>query len=138
MEHHITIRPHHFLCLPGYKGYGYSKEHANSWDRLSQSLAQYPNMKLKIVKGRDTLCEKCPNNGESGVNCNENFLKKLDEKVKKLLGLDEKKIYRYDEILDKLKDLLDPKKHAELCGDCGWREYGLCKDTFKKVAKTVL
>lgn len=137
MKNHITLRPHHFLCLPGYKGLAYNKAHASSWDALSKALKEYPNMKVKIVEGKDTLCKKCPNNGENGVSCNENFLKLLDIKVKTLAKLENNFIYKYDEVLDKIKKILNPKKHLELCGDCHWRDYGLCKDTFKKLSNTI-
>lgn len=127
-----TIRCHHWLCLPGYKGYSYNAEHANNWDKLSQLFIQNPNTKVKIVEGKDTLCLKCPNNGESGNKCDEDFLKKLDEKVKNLIGLETGKIYNYNQVLTRLKELLNPEKHKELCGECEWRHFGLCQDTFKK------
>jgi len=131
--HIIKIRCHHWLCLPGYKGYSYNKEHANNWDRLSKLFIQHPNTKVKIVEGKDTLCLKCPNNGEKGKQCDDAFLSQLDEKVKNILGVEADKIYNYSQVLNRLKELLDPEKHKQLCGSCEWRHFGLCKDTFKKV-----
>ena len=32
----IALRPHHFLCLPGYKGYNYNQAQVNSWDIISK------------------------------------------------------------------------------------------------------
>ena len=93
-------------------------------------------MKVKIVKGKDTLCKKCPNNGGNGTVCNETFLKILDEKVKNLVKLENNITYQFDEILAKIKKILNSQKHRELCGECHWRDYGLCKDTFKKVKST--
>lgn len=130
---HILMRPHHLLCLPGYVGFGYSKEHANSWDMISHLVASNSKIKIKVVEGRDTLCFKCPSNEESNTNCNEAFIKNLDEKVKNLLNIENNQFYIYSELAEKLKKILNPQKHEELCGDCGWRtKFGLCIDTFKK------
>ena len=126
------MRPHHLLCLPGYKGISYSKEHANNWDRISKLILQYPEIRIKIISGQDTLCKKCPNSAEKNVSCNEKWIKLLDEKVKSLVGLVDNKIYTYKELSSKVKDILNPTKHKSLCGDCQWRIYGLCKDTFSK------
>lgn len=136
MNNFITMRPHHFLCLPGYKGISYNSEHATSWDKISKSLAQYPNMRVKITLKQDTLCKKCPNNAENKASCAEHWVKALDKKVNNLLNLEENKIYRYNEILQRVQKILNPHKHKNLCGDCEWRTYGLCKDTFKKILTT--
>lgn len=125
----LEFRPHHFLCLPGYKGLNYDKNAKSSWDNLSKYLKENPDTQIKIVDGADSLCLSCP---KKGVNCTESMVGKLDEAVKKLLDLKVGGIYVYKELSDKLKNLLDPERHAKICGDCFWRVYGLCKDTFKK------
>lgn len=132
MKSFIEIRPHHFLCLPGYKGFSYNKEHVNNWDKISKLVKEYPNLKVKIVSGHDALCFKCPNNKNNEKTCNERELSILDEKVKQLLSLEENILYGYKDLNDKLRNLLNPKKHEHLCGSCQWRSVGLCKDTFAK------
>lgn len=129
----ILMRPHHFLCLPGYKGHSYNKEHATSWDTLSKLIASNPNIKVRIVEGEDTLCLKCPNSKKIGGTCDEKTVKEIDEKVKYFLNLENNTLYIFKEIVEKARKLLDPQKHEQLCGDCEWRtKFGLCKDTFKK------
>lgn len=132
MKNYIELRAHHLLCLPGYKGHAYSKNHANSWERVAKSLKQYPDMRVKIVTGRDTLCTTCPNNEKSENRCNEKLLALLDEKVKSILTLTENVTYKYNELHKSLKEIMTKEKHEVLCGDCHWRTYGLCKDTFEK------
>lgn len=131
----ILIRPHHFLCLPGYVGKGYDEAHTNSWDRISQLVEKQPDLKVIIVEGRDTLCFNCPNNGQGSLICNEDFVSALDKKVKELLELKTHQIYNYRELLKKLRGLINPQKHKELCGRCFWRGQGLCKDTFERSKK---
>lgn len=134
----IDLRPHHFLCLPGYKGYAYSKEHANNWDKISIQVLHNPNTKVKIVEGNDTLCLNCPNATNKGIKCNQNLITELDNKVMQLLGLVTGQVYNYSKVLDNLKQILNPQKHAELCNGCHWRNIGLCKDTFNKTNETIL
>ena len=132
VKNYIEMRPHHLLCLPGYKGYGYDKKHSNSWDRVSASLKQYPDMRVKIVSGRDTLCTTCPNDGSKGTNCNAKRLTALDEQVKNLINIKDNVVYRFNELMDNVKEVMTPEKHKELCGSCQWRSKGLCNDTFQK------
>lgn len=123
------LRSHHLLCLPGYKGLNYNETAKTSWDNFSKMMKENPKLKIKIVDGPDSLCLNCP---KKGVNCTEESVKRLDEKVKTLLNLKTGGVYFYKALNKKLKDLLDPKKHEKICGDCFWRIYGLCKDTFQK------
>lgn len=133
----IEIRPHHFLCLPGYEGISYDLSHKNHWDKFSEIFNQRPNTPVKIVEGKDDLCLNCPNNGKNKyVKCNEKALEILDKRLQNILNLKINKIYSYKQILNKLKEILDPQKHKELCGDCYSRTLGLCKDTFKKNVKS--
>ena len=128
----LKFRPHHLVCLPGYKGANYDQSSKNSWDMLSKEIKENPNLKIKIVNGPDSLCLNCP---KKGANCAEASVEKIDMAVKKILKLRLGGVYVYKEINDKLKGLLNPKKHATLCGDCFWRTLGFCKDTFKKQLK---
>lgn len=133
----IELRPHHFMCIPGYKGYNYDEASKNSWDKLTEQLKANPDTKVKIVDGADTLCLKCPNNPSLSQTCNESYVKKLDIAVKKILGLKTGDIYLYSDLNKKIKDLLNPEKHAKICGDCDWRAFGVCTDTFAKITNKI-
>jgi hypothetical protein len=125
----LQIRAHHFLCEPGYKGVNYDQNAKTSWDTITTYLKENPNAKIEIVEGPDSFCSSCP---KKGVNCTETYTKQLDDTVQKLLDLKIGAIYIYKQISEKLKEMLDPEKHAKACGDCYWRTLGFCKDTFKK------
>lgn len=133
MPRAIAMRPHHFLCLPGYKGVSYNKTHANSWDILSRTFLRNPDTIIKITMTEDTLCKKCPHGTENSGVCDKNFVEQIDNKIKSLLNLEEGKTYKYSEIAVKLFELLNPVLHAKICSGCGWRKQGLCQDTFKKI-----
>ena len=116
--------PIFFLCK--------DKKHSNSWDRVSKSLKEYPDMRVKIVSGKDTLCTTCPNDGSKGTTCNGKRLKILDDQVKNLINIKDNVIYRFNDLMAKVREVMTPEKHKELCGSCQWRSKGLCNDTFQK------
>ena len=51
----IALRPHHFLCLPGYKGYNYNQSAKTSWDIISKQLRENPDTDILIKSGKDDL-----------------------------------------------------------------------------------
>ena len=59
MARTIRLRPHHLLCLPRFRGEGYSPEFIEKAKEISE-LLQEPDTTLILVDGPDDLCEKCP------------------------------------------------------------------------------
>ena len=84
----ISLRPHHFLCLQGYKGLNYSKSQANSWSKISKQLEKHPDVDILIIDGSDDLCKKCPAILQSKKSrCINETVKNLDKNVSDILGL---------------------------------------------------
>lgn len=131
----IGLRPHHFLCLPGYKGYNYNQNQKTSWDTVSKYLNEHPDTDILILSGKDDLCKKCPNDGSGTAICKDDSVNKLDEKVKNLIGIETGKTYKYSDILNKLKTTITEDIHKNLCETCAWWQKGLCRDTFKNNEK---
>ena len=127
----ISLRPHHLLCLQGYKGLNYSKIQANSWSKVSQFLCKNPDSDILIVSGADDLCEKCPALISSKKSqCIENSVNKLDKKVADIIGLVKGQTYKYSEIVKIIKNSFKKSQHEELCSNCAWWKKGLCRDSF--------
>jgi len=131
----IGLRPHHFLCLPGYKGNNYNKEQVNSWDKISKQLKDNPDTDIFILSGKDDLCKKCPNDGGKASSCREKAVSELDNKVKFLIGIETGKTYKFSEIMRRMKWVMTPEVHKDMCSGCAWWQKGLCHDTFKKENK---
>lgn len=132
MKNYIDIRPHHFMCIKGYVGVTRTIEHKNTWDRVSTLLQNFPQTKVKITLEKDDLCIGCMAHPAANNTCSTESTAKYDTKIKSLLNLEIGKIYQYDKVSEKLAKLLNINKHKKICGDCTWRDFGLCKDTFKK------
>ena len=127
----IFLRPHHFLCLQGYKGLNYSKNQAQLWENISKILKDNPDIDIFILNGKDDLCENCPTKFlKNKARCLENTVNGLDEKVVDFLKISKGEHYKYSEILNKLQ-IMTEKKHEEFCSMCSWWLKGLCRDSFK-------
>ena len=129
----IALRPHHFLCIKGYKGLNYNEAQTADWIRTAELLKQNPQSDVFIMGGKDDLCTLCPSNTWAGkIYCRENIVNSLDNKVAAILGLKIGNTYKYQEILEKLNRIMSAQKHKELCEKCVWWNKGLCKDSFEK------
>ena len=123
---YINLRPHHLLCIPGYKGHGYSKEFEANMEKVVNSLNQ--GTKVKITVGNDDICRSCLN--PSSNICHSNFVNKLDSSVMNLLGLSEGDMVDYKETIQGLRAKIDADYHRQICSECIWMKKGLCTDTF--------
>ena len=132
----ILLRPHHFLCLIGYKGHNYSDSQVRMWDKIASMLKKQPDTDVFITKGKDSLCKNCPASKKDGVTsgvgaCYEKNILELDKKVKTLLGLRNDKGYKYSDVTKIMDKKITRKIHEKLCSACIWWQKGLCKDSFK-------
>ena len=129
----IKLRPHHFLCLQGYKGYNYSSGQVGVWDKVAGILREKPGTVIRITSGKDSLCQTCPaakNMSSHFFTCIEKNIKELDNKIKKILGLKTGENVRYSTIVKTMKERISSQKHEELCSRCFWWQKGLCRDSF--------
>mgnify|MGYP004681823961 CR=1 FL=1 len=85
---------------------------------------------ILIKSGKDDLCKKCPNDGSGTAICKDDSVNQLDEKVKFLIGVETGKTYKFSEIMKRMKWVMTPEVHKDLCSDCCWWRKGLCRDTF--------
>ncbi len=131
----IKLRPHHFLCLQGYKGYNYNSSQVGVWDRVASVLKDKPSTVILVKKGKDSLCLTCPmsNKSQNGLfSCIEKNISELDKKVKSILGLKFGDKKRYSTVVKIMHEKINPKTHEELCSRCYWWQKGLCQDSFTK------
>ena len=101
----IKIRYHHLMCIPRYRGNGYSKEFCKNMERIKESLK---NNNYMLVDCCDDICRVCPNhiNGKCAD----------DEKVKKYDALVQDKLSRNEKLLPK-----------EICSNCCW--FDICTNS---------
>ena len=129
----ISLRPHHFLCIKGYKGLNYNEVQAANWKNVALLLKNNPQTDIFIMNGRDDVCKQCPSEIiKHKAYCKENVVSGLDNQVADFLGILSGKVYKYSEISEKLNKKMTLQKHKEFCSECCWWKKGLCKDSFEK------
>ena len=112
----ISLRPHHLLCLKGYKGLNYNQTQIMEWSKVSLELEKSSDIDILIVNSCDDLCKKCPaiiNN--KNLHCKTSAVEKFDNALS-----------------EKLNEIMTFEKHKNFCSSCCWWKKGLCQDSFTK------
>ena len=129
----ISLRPHHLLCLKGYKGLNYNQSQVRNWSEISSKLKENPDIDILIVSGRDDLCENCPAIlPEYRILCKEFIVNNLDKNIQAMLGLVTGQVYKYKELIENLEKNMNYERHKKFCETCAWWKKGLCQDSFQK------
>lgn len=128
----LVLRPHHILCIQGYRGKGYNDEFVSNMDEIVYLLKNNPNHKVKLISKTDTICKHCPSNIGEGLCKFQSKVAALDEKTLQNLSLEEDTEYVYDDILNYIKENLTIEKFESICKECEWYKFGYCFDALFK------
>lgn len=125
----INIRPHHLLCTQGYSGNGYDKQFVKNMDDIVGKLRYEDDTLVKITFSGDDICSKCPNITCNNICVTDQKVKKIDQKVIKYFGI-EQKIYKYWDLVNYIKKNMTAEKMDDICSDCKWYKISNCKNVF--------
>lgn len=121
----IRLRPHHILCIENFKGEGYDNRFIKNMYSIIYDLKSKDNEKIKIVFGKDSICEKCPNKTISNLCLTQEKVQDIDNKMIKIFNL-KQKVYKYNELLCYIKNNMTLEKFNYICNECEWRKKGIC------------
>lgn len=129
----IELRPHHLLCLVGWRGHGYDRAFTDNFNRLADSLDR--DSEIKLVEGADEICACCPRLNASACRADEygggNAALLIDRRVLENLGLQPGEIYRFDELSGLVREKITAEVLSDICAGCGWLARGWCAEAFK-------
>lgn len=120
----IELRPHHLLCYAFYEGKGYNDTFIKNMDQIYKRLN---NERVLIVKGCDILCQSCPNQTIKEKCATQELVLKLDQKVIEQFNIEIGNSYDYMEWKQTLIETLDDQLFKQLCGECKWYVFKVCK-----------
>ena len=127
----IYLRPHHLLCIQGYKGYNYNLIQEHYWSYMIKKIKDNPDADIFIYKGADDFCKNCPGlNIYNNFICNDIGVSDLDSKVGSFLGIVAGRVYKYKELLEILSQKMTNETQKSLCNMCAWWKKGFCHDSF--------
>lgn len=98
----MKIRYHHLMCIPRFKGEGYSQAFCNNMQKIKNSIK---DGNYDLVDSCDDVCAFCPNN-INGICKNDDKVRFYDFKVKEALSQGKKPVIQ------------------DICADCQW--YYIC------------
>lgn len=124
---HRRLRVHHLLCIPLFRGEGYSDAFSRNMTEKIEWLQCHTQEKLKLICSPDMICEKCPNLTPEGTcRCSGNQVAVKDRDLCSRLGLSEHGAYTYQELRDVFQEKLTKEIFEASCGKCEWYAKGLC------------
>lgn len=123
----IRIRPHHLLCMKGFRGKGYSGEFIQNMYRVIADIRGNNDIEIELRLGLDAICKCCPNVEESTKCKAHDKVNHLDSRILEVLNILEG-TYKYREIDDTLRKVLTLRKFKEICEKCSWYSLGYCEE----------
>jgi hypothetical protein len=132
------IRAHHLLCIPRFYGGGYDKRFGENLKRICFEIRKNPDMKVKIIKRCDDICDKCPYKKDDICKKTPNlnyWILKQDGKVIKKLKLKENSIHKAKDIFNLSMNKVGNKGIKKICQKCVFLENCLkvgINNSFKK------
>lgn len=81
----LHLRPHHFLCIPNYRGHGYSSRFDEKMKAVIAQLQEGSGAEVRITQGVDDLCGACPHC--TGSCCDSEMPALFDSRFLALTGL---------------------------------------------------
>lgn len=125
----IYLRPHHLLCMQGFRGKGYSDEFVKNMTTIVKQLKEKPIEEIKLVEKRDDICKFCPKMDQLKMMCqSDQHVLELDFEVMKTLELEYNTSYTMEFIISIMKLKLKRINFNEICEKCSWKLLGFCEE----------
>lgn len=118
----LTLRGHHLLCLPRFRGQGYSAVFNANMARIAQSLAEEPEQIVCLTDTFDDICRACPHQSEDGCALDEDgrTVADRDRRILALLNLTVGACVSYAQLSEKLAAVADRALPEKACTGCRW------------------
>ena len=121
-----ALRAHHLLCIPLFRGHGYSDGFGRNMAEQIEWLRAHADEEVVLVCGPDVICRKCPHLKD------EKFCREADDRVTekdrrlcKALCLKEGR-YTFRALLETAGERVTEEIFTESCKNCEWKKKGLC------------
>lgn len=122
----IRLRPHHLLCIHGFRGQGYSPTFIANFARLKELLDDVPETPVEIAAGIDDICSFCPHLGEGYCNRPGQRVGEMDHEILGRLGIATGEHGAWSQFVDSVRQKIYPSALEEICEGCRWVDLGFC------------
>lgn len=121
----LRIRGHHLLCLPRFRGFGYSKEFTANLLLIAKSLSDEPAQIVELLAEADDICRFCPHlEAAGGCALDERVsARERDGIVLDKLGVRPGDRLSYQELRTMLTTVADSSFAEKACIGCRWQNF---------------
>ena len=130
-EHFIRLRPHHFMCMHGFQGRGYSDHFIHHLSDIIGRLDDDPDQSVEIVHTLDDICMYCPHAKADGFCDYDAKVSVYDKKARDFFMIHEG-CMPFRDIKRTVYDHLSEDALKSICEDCQWLD--LCLNSLKEEA----
>ena len=127
----IRLRPHHFMCMHGFQGKGYSDLFVHHLSGMIDRLNDDPDQSVEIVHAVDDICMYCPHAKSDGSCDHDAKASVYDQKACDFFMIHES-CMPFKEIKKRVYDHLSAEALKSICEDCQWLD--LCLNSLKEEA----
>lgn len=130
----VRLRPHHLLCIQGFRGQGYSPTFIANLARLKDMLNELPETMIEIADGADDICSFCPHLDRDVCMRPGQRVNELDGRVLERLGIMAGDTGSWADLTTSVRDKIDGDSLKELCHGCSWLDLGFCARGVEQLA----
>ncbi len=135
MQEKINFRPHHFICVLGYQGKGYSGGFVENMDKVVTNGLHGvggDDTLIEVVMTADVICAPCPH--KRGEGCvKQAKIDALDERHAERLNLKSGEVLSWKAAKARIKTHVAKDDLNRLCAGCEWLDSGICKTALARL-----
>ena len=121
------LRVHHLLCIPLFRGAGYSDGFSQNMTEKIAWLKAHPEEEVQLVCEPDMICRHCPNcNPDQTCGSDGNHVAIKDRKLLPVLDLKEGENYPVHSLFKRAEEKMSQESFDASCGRCEWYREGYC------------
>jgi hypothetical protein len=130
------IRPHHLLCIQGFRGQGYSPTFIANLSRIKEYFEAAPDAPVELVHGVDEICDYCPHLDSNDCTRPGQKVSELDRMALERMKLSAGMTESWSFFVDAICEHIDTAKMDEVCHGCNWIDLGFCAQGIEKLRRS--
>ena len=133
----VKLRPHHFMCVHGFQGKGYSLAFVRNFWQVVERLKNEETIVEAVAGTKEDICAPCPNN--QGTSCVEEAkIKKLDDAYAATLELKTGARLVWKDVKKLIVEKVTDEAFEKNCEPCGWKRLGYCKAALEQLRRSAV
>jgi len=134
----ISLRPHHLLCIQGFRGQGYSPSFIANMARLIDRLEAEPEQEIQIVTSADDVCIACPHLDGGVCVRPESKVDEIDGRVLEHLKIVDGDILTWSMLLQTIDEKVHSSQLDSICDGCRWVDLDYCTNGLEVLSQRLV